>query len=93
VADAQAKLLKWQRDYNEVRPHNSLGQIPPREFVAAWQLTRTARGEILNLETVANAHAIREEAFALGERVAGGPSRARLGRDTCGAPQIISTAS
>jgi hypothetical protein len=28
------------------------GQIPPREFVAAWQLTRTARGEILNLETV-----------------------------------------
>ncbi len=52
VADAQAKLLEWQRDYNEVRPHSSLGQIPPREFVAAWQLTRTARGEILNLETV-----------------------------------------
>ena len=51
-ADAQAKLLQWQRDYNEVRPHSSLGQMPPREFVAAWQLTRTARGEILNLETV-----------------------------------------
>jgi putative transposase len=52
VADAQAKLLEWQRDYNEVRPHSSLGQIPPREFVAAWQLTWTARGAILNLETV-----------------------------------------
>jgi putative transposase len=52
VADAQAKLLQWQQDYNEVRPHSALGQIPPREFVAAWQLTRTARGEILNLETV-----------------------------------------
>jgi putative transposase len=52
VADAQAKLLEWQRDYNEVRPHSSLGQIPPREFVAAWQFTRAARGEILNLETV-----------------------------------------
>jgi putative transposase len=52
VADAQAKLLEWQRDNNEVRPHSSLGQIPPREFVAAWQFTRAARGEILNLETV-----------------------------------------
>ena len=52
VADAQAKLLQWQRDYNEVRPHSSLGQIPPRQFVAAWQLTRIARGAILNLETL-----------------------------------------
>jgi putative transposase len=51
VADARAKLREWQRDYNEVRPH-TLGQIPPREFAAAWQSTRTARGEILNLETV-----------------------------------------
>ncbi len=52
VADARTKLLEWQRDYNEVRPHSALGQIPPREFVAAWQSTRTARGEIDNLETV-----------------------------------------
>ncbi len=52
MADAKAKILEWQGDYNEVRPHSSLGQIPPREFAAAWQLTRTARGEILNLETV-----------------------------------------
>jgi putative transposase len=52
VADDQAKLLEWQLDYNEVRPHSSLGQIPPRDFVAAWQLTRAARGAILNLETV-----------------------------------------
>jgi putative transposase len=52
VADARAKLLEWQRDYNEVRPHSSLGQIPPQEFAAAWQSTRAARSEILNLETV-----------------------------------------
>jgi transposase InsO family protein len=50
VADAQVTLLEWQRD--EVRPHSSLGQTSPREFVAAWQLTRPARGAILNLETI-----------------------------------------
>ena len=52
VPDAQHKLLEWQRDYNETRPHSSLGNIPPREFVARWQLTGAAGGEILNLETV-----------------------------------------
>ncbi len=52
VADAQRKILEWQRDYNEDRPHSSLGDIPPREFVAQWQLNQAAGGEILNLETV-----------------------------------------
>jgi len=37
VGNAQHKLLEWQRDYNEARPHSSLGNIPPREFVAQWQ--------------------------------------------------------
>jgi len=52
VGDAQQKLLEWQRDYNEDRPHSSLGNISPREFVAQWQLTEAAGGDILNLETV-----------------------------------------
>jgi putative transposase len=52
VADAQQKLLEWQRDYNEDRPHSSLGNISPRQFAAQWQLTETAGGEILSLETV-----------------------------------------
>jgi putative transposase len=52
VGDARHKLLEWQRDYNEDRPHSSLGNIPPREFAARWQLTEAAGGEILNLETV-----------------------------------------
>jgi transposase InsO family protein len=29
VADAQCKLLEWQRDYHEVRPHSSLGADSP----------------------------------------------------------------
>jgi Integrase core domain len=52
VADAQRKTLEWQRDYNEDRPHSSLGDISPREFVAQWQFNQAAGGEILNLETV-----------------------------------------
>jgi putative transposase len=52
VADAQRKVLEWQRDYNEDRPHSSLGDLSPREFAAQWQLNQAAGGEILNLETV-----------------------------------------
>ena len=51
VPDAQHKQLEWQRDYNEDRPHSSLGNISPRQFAAQWQLTEAAGGEILNLET------------------------------------------
>jgi len=43
--DAQQKLLEWQRNYNEDRPHSPLGNIPPWEFAAQWQLTETAGGE------------------------------------------------
>jgi putative transposase len=42
VADAQRKILEWQRDYNEDRPHSSLGDISPREFAAQWQFTQAA---------------------------------------------------
>jgi len=52
VPDARTKLLEWQRDYNEARLHSLLENIPSRECAAAWQSTRTARGEILDLETV-----------------------------------------
>jgi putative transposase len=32
LGQARAEIASWRRDYNEVRPHSSLGRIPPRQF-------------------------------------------------------------
>ncbi len=32
IRDAQEKLDRWQKDYNEDRPHGSLGRMSPMEF-------------------------------------------------------------
>ena len=34
LAHARAVIAEWRRDYNEARPHSSLGRIPPAEFAA-----------------------------------------------------------
>ena len=33
--DAKSKIAVWQKDYNEERPHSSLGYRTPKEFAAA----------------------------------------------------------
>jgi putative transposase len=40
--DARQKIETWRRDYNEERPHGSLGDLTPNEFVTHRQGTRTA---------------------------------------------------
>ncbi len=42
VADAQAKIEAWRVDYNQRRPHGSLGHLTPTEFVAQRQAKRVA---------------------------------------------------
>ena len=37
VADARQKIETWRRDYNEARPHSSLGDLTPNEFVTHRQ--------------------------------------------------------
>ena len=32
LEDAREKIEAWRRDYNEHRPHSSLGNMPPAEF-------------------------------------------------------------
>ena len=32
LREAQASLAKWKKEYNTLRPHASLGGMPPREF-------------------------------------------------------------
>ena len=53
LADARETIENWRQDYNEYRPHSSLGQQTPSEFVADWQQTRTdQKAEFLTLEMV-----------------------------------------
>ena len=32
LADARQKIDEWRTDYNAVRPHSSLGYVPPADF-------------------------------------------------------------
>jgi len=33
MADARARIEAWRREYNEDRPHSSLGDLTPKEFI------------------------------------------------------------
>ncbi len=35
LADARANLEAWRRDFNEVRPHSSLGYVTPADYACA----------------------------------------------------------
>jgi len=36
------KIEAWRKDYNEHRPHSSLGDETPLGFAENWELSRTA---------------------------------------------------
>jgi putative transposase len=42
MEDARQKIETWRMDYNTHRPHSSLGNLTPGEFVKSWSDTRTA---------------------------------------------------
>jgi transposase InsO family protein len=36
LAEARVLIEAWRREYNQERPHSSLGDATPAEFAAAW---------------------------------------------------------
>jgi len=48
VAEARVVIELWRREYNEERPHSSLGYLTPAEFRRAWE-AKHASGERLSL--------------------------------------------
>ncbi|QDT38376.1 hypothetical protein Pan189_27690 [Stratiformator vulcanicus] len=44
LQDAQEKVDQWRHDYNHIRPHSSLGQVPPAEFAAQVSSSGYASG-------------------------------------------------
>lgn len=40
--EARSEITKWRNDYNQNRPHSSLGNLTPNEFVAKMMLQKQA---------------------------------------------------
>ena len=49
--DAREKVESWRRDYNEERPHSSLGNATPEEFVAQNQTKKADPNRVLEAVT------------------------------------------
>jgi len=46
LADAQAIIEAWRMDYNQRRPHSSLGHLTPNEFVGHRQVNQTVEAVV-----------------------------------------------
>jgi putative transposase len=50
LAEASVETARWRKDYNEARPHSSVGRIPPAQFAAQHrQLTADVAREHTSL--------------------------------------------
>ncbi len=53
LQQARTAIAAWRRDYNEVRPHSSIGRIPPAQFAEQHRRSvgdPTQRTEPINTE-------------------------------------------
>jgi len=53
IEDARNKIENWRLDYNANRPHRSLGNVTPNEFLASWKENQQAEKltELLDQKT------------------------------------------
>ena len=49
LAHAQVQIEAWRRDYNEQRPHGSLGHLTPKEYASHRQEPRAAEPALLSV--------------------------------------------
>lgn len=47
IEDAKMKIEAWRIDYNQRRPHSSLGHLTPNEYARTRQEQRTADAAFL----------------------------------------------
>ena len=61
LEDARRRIENWRREYNELRPHRSLGRIPPAAFArrAAALQAPPAPSDLLLGDSIAGASAVR----------------------------------
>jgi putative transposase len=52
LAEAKKQIEQWRREYNEERPHSSLGNQTPSEYTEDHNKRETSETEILTLEAV-----------------------------------------
>ena len=48
LEDARTKLAEWKSDYNNTRPHSSLGGLSPLEFADRWNSNQPQTVEFIN---------------------------------------------
>lgn len=48
LADAKRTIEDWRRDYNEVRPHSSLGGLTPAEYAGNQSLDEENLAPLIN---------------------------------------------
>ena len=49
LAHARELISEWRRDYNEARPHSSLGRIPPAQFAAQHRSNSSDAAQTLTI--------------------------------------------
>lgn len=47
----RAKLKEWQRTWNDVRPHQALNYLTPKQYYEKWQHGRLPTKDIITLQT------------------------------------------